>query len=358
MGTSIMDTLQPDAWLWNDMIEEFRSLGGTADNVVQRLGRYGYGLFPQDPAKPVDIHVPAKLLIPKRWIRENGPDLVIDEQAGFDARIRAFFTRYQREFSWGREGRQSALEWIAKFEGLPEKIKLYLREIMGRRFPQHKLAEEHALDWFLASRYVGYHGEQSVMPVVELINHLPTADYIDTRDGVRVRGMYADEVSVRYNMDDSLQCFFEFGFVSPELWAFSLPVTVRNVYGTTLIVRTETKKRQGPVGVQSHLPTLESTDQGIVISHLLMGHALMPQLPRSIFRRILSGFSPEQADEVFQIIARINIRLLLKLLDDLEGHEEPICQELRAVVRLQLSALAESFGARDLATLPILATRT
>lgn len=358
VSTDAMDSPRPKTWSWDEMIEEFRALGGTAENVVQRVGQYGYGLFPIDPGKPVDIHVPDKLLIPHRWIRESGPDLIIDEKAGFDSRTQAFFTRYQREFSWGREGRQSALAWIAKVESLPQPVKLHLRQIMGRRFPKHNLGEEHALNCFLATRYVGYRGELCAMPVIELINHAVNANSFDTSDGIRVRGTYAEEVRVRYNVDDPLQCFFEFGFVSPEMWAFSLPITLRNVFGTTLIVRTETNKRQGPDGVLKHLPTLEHTDQGIVISHILMGHALMPQLPRSIFRRILPQLSPEQADEVFQLIARINIRLLVKLLDELEGHEEPICRELRAVVRLQLSVLAESFGARDLATLSIPAPKT
>jgi hypothetical protein len=348
MSTDIPVIGRTESWSWDEMIDEFRALGGTADNVVQREGRFGYGLFPIDPTKPVDIHVPDKLLVPNKWVRENGPDLIIDEQAGFDDRTRAFFTRYQREFSWGREGRQSALTWIESIESLPEQVKLYLREIMGRRFPQHKLGEEHALSRFLATRYVGYRGELCVMPIVELLNHIPTANYFDTRDGIRVRGTHAGEVCIRYNMDDALQCFFEFGFVSPEMWAFSLPITVRNVFGMTLILGTDTNKRQGSGGELSQLPILERTDQGIAISHVLMGHATMPQLPRSIFRRIFPKLSSEQADELFQLIARINIRLLVKLLDELEGHDETICRELRAVIRLQLSALAESFGARDL----------
>ena len=33
---------------WDDMIAEFRALGGTADNIVQAKGPLGRGIFPID----------------------------------------------------------------------------------------------------------------------------------------------------------------------------------------------------------------------------------------------------------------------------------------------------------------------
>ncbi len=335
------------------MIEEFRVLGGTADNVVQRAGLHGYGLFPINPTKPVDVHVPENLLIPKKWVREDGTDLVVDEASGMNARTRAFFTRYQRTFSWGREGRQDALSWLEQVEGLPETIRRCLREKMGVILPQDKPGPEDVLARFIATRDISYRNDLMIMPVVELINHAPHATGYDIRDGVRVKGMHADEVFVRYDGgdSDSLMRFFSHGFVCDEKMALSLPLVFRDLIGATLIVRHNVMTRQGTKGVGALLPTVENTEQGIVISHLLLGSTSRPRVPRSIFRRILPRLSPEQADEAFQRIVSANIRILVDVLDVLDRHDSLFCRQLRAAVRLQLRALADSYGARDLDTL-------
>ena len=54
--------------LWEDMLEEFRVLGDTADNVCLKEGRYGRGLFPVDPSKRVKIHIPDSLLVEPKYV--------------------------------------------------------------------------------------------------------------------------------------------------------------------------------------------------------------------------------------------------------------------------------------------------
>jgi hypothetical protein len=330
-------------------------LGGTADNVVQRAGPYGYGLFPIDSTKPVDIHVPETLLIPIKWVREDGPDLVTDEEFGSDARIREFFTRYQRAFSWGRDGRRSALSWFELIASLPEEIRRHLDGKLGLNLPQEERGAGHGLSRFLATRSIIYHDEPILMPVLELVNHAPHMRGFDTcGDGVRVRGVFTDEILVCYSLAcDSLGRFVDYGFVCDEKKVFSLPLRFHEVFGTRLVILRQTEKRQGPSGVPLLLPTVESTAQGIVISHVQLGNEFMPRVSRSIFRRILPQFSPEQADEAFERIRAANIHILVNLLGELEGRDSQSCSQLRAVVRMQVSALAGSFGVRDLDTLPV-----
>ena len=44
---------------WDDMLDEFRALGGTADNIQLGQGQFGRGLFPIDPGAPIAILGPA-----------------------------------------------------------------------------------------------------------------------------------------------------------------------------------------------------------------------------------------------------------------------------------------------------------
>ena len=48
---------------WNFLIFEFRRLGGIADNVCQKEGKYGRGIFPVDPNLKARIFTPSKLLV-------------------------------------------------------------------------------------------------------------------------------------------------------------------------------------------------------------------------------------------------------------------------------------------------------
>ena len=55
--------------LWDDMLDEFRALGGTADNICLKEGPFGRGLFPRDPSKPIRIHIPENLLVDLKHVR-------------------------------------------------------------------------------------------------------------------------------------------------------------------------------------------------------------------------------------------------------------------------------------------------
>ena len=98
-GTFRVDQSGSD--LWDDMLEEFRALGGTAENICLKNGRFGRGLFPVDPAKPISVRIPDSLLVePKHVSVENGA-FRLDAHAPVGAREKSFLENYQRDFSWG-----------------------------------------------------------------------------------------------------------------------------------------------------------------------------------------------------------------------------------------------------------------
>ena len=58
---------------WDFLISEFRRLGGIADNVCQREGKYGRGIFPINSSLPARIFTPSQLLVKKEdiYLEEN-----------------------------------------------------------------------------------------------------------------------------------------------------------------------------------------------------------------------------------------------------------------------------------------------
>ena len=75
---------------WEELLDEFRALGGTADNVRLGYGEYGRGLFPVDPAKPVAVRIPDNLLVPAEDMIFTGGALRVGPKAKTGERERAW----------------------------------------------------------------------------------------------------------------------------------------------------------------------------------------------------------------------------------------------------------------------------
>ena len=87
---------------WDFLLYEFRRLGGIADNVCQKEGNYGRGIFSINPNLRSRIFTPSHLMIKKKDICLEEDQLRIKNQQEYSQEIRDFFNYYQDNFSWGR----------------------------------------------------------------------------------------------------------------------------------------------------------------------------------------------------------------------------------------------------------------
>ena len=77
--------------LWDEMLEEFRALGGTVENVRLGQGALGRGLFVIDPGRPFLVRIPESLLVNvSDIVFENGV-LKVAAGANVGARERKFY---------------------------------------------------------------------------------------------------------------------------------------------------------------------------------------------------------------------------------------------------------------------------
>src|SRR5579864_4148845 len=135
---------------WDDMIAEFRALGGTADNIVQASGPFGRGIFPIDRDKPVRLHVPQNLLVPESDIEFVEGQIGIKDSAGIGQPEREFFEKYQQAFSWGI-ARSDCAEHVAGMKSLPPELSTEMSGPSGldRQFDE---GEDPVGQWYLQSR--------------------------------------------------------------------------------------------------------------------------------------------------------------------------------------------------------------
>ncbi|MEI9932551.1 MAG: hypothetical protein WDM89_18940 [Rhizomicrobium sp.] len=326
------------------MITMFRGLGGIADNVTQKDGPFGRGLFPIDPAKRVRLHLPRNLLVPLEDAAFENDRLIIRSAAEMAGPERAFFDNYQEAFSWNAEGRAAAFAYIKSLDDLPSDV----RQLLSEKFSVAPLSAEGSLEdraqrWFLDSRKMKLDGRYFLMPVIELLNHAPHGVPFDVTDGIKVEGAFSGEAFARYSIVDPFGMFQAYGFASPEQMCFSFPMT-HDKSAITINRDIDLNLKVGDFYIPEY--TIE-TDR-IVISCMMIGSAKFPRLSRGIFRHVLEQAGRSNADEVFDLILHTNRTKLFHLLEILEPHEGGLIPVLRKMVRYQLEAMSHCIGARNL----------
>ena len=325
---------------WNDLVEEFRNFGGRAENVIQRDGPFGRGLFPIDPSQPIDLMVPRPLLVPAENVELQNGAAVIKDDSAFPTGYADWFRRYQTSLSWGAEGEVSVTRFETGLIHLPDNVREILNQLNLYQSEYRltgKTLQDSMLRRFLNSRCLGRRGKLLVMPMVELVNHSPKAKNWEVKPdgGVGVSGTHDGEVLVKYSNTDPLRRLMEFGFNVQEPLGFSLSLKIRH-RGQLVVV-------QGGGGRHwFRPPALKQEDKRLVVQQPLLGCQEHPRIPLTLF---LSACQHD-GQELFEKIHQANTLALVELLRHLEAIPGEISSMLRLGCLNQLTALSHHIGHR------------
>jgi hypothetical protein len=327
------------AWTFEEMLDDFRALGGVADNIGRRQGAHGWAIHSVDPAQPVHLNVPPRLLAPRDRIRFEAGVLGIEKDSGLGQREIAFLERYYAEFSWGGGGRESVEAFERALDGLPKPA----RDLLAGDFKAPWLFKgtgpARTELRFLNSRAGERHGTNVMIPIVELVNHAPEgADYA-LENGVGISGRFDGEVLAAYRHWDAFQIFAGWGFASPEPRALSLPVFVK-LEARTLVVW----RRLDLVPDASKVVPPVSGKRGrfLDVPFLLLGDRDRPELPRALFAAGMKAVGEPDTGPLFNEILGLNRERFARLAASVDGHDDEGSKLLREVCRLQLEALAHN----------------
>ena len=331
-------------WTWDEMIEEFRALGGIADNVHLGTGPLGRGLFALDAARPAHIHVPSNLLFDaENIIFENGM-LRVKGKSKTPTREEKFFEAFENTFSWGAGGRSDCEAKIKLFDSVPEPIV----KLITTEFVKNNLFRGHGPDAaekrFTASRKIRIKDGRSVlMPVLELANHDVSGKPFTFSSGLSLKGVFTSEILARYNVTDPLGAFFTWGFPSNSFHAYSLPLSLSS--GTRKLIIKRDMSEKELLG-KFMAPKISKRDGNIIFSHLMIGNAKYPRLAKGTFYRLMRDMEAPNVEELFDRIQSANITRFVKLLLEIEKYEGPSTSALRKMALLQLEAISHCIGAR------------
>jgi hypothetical protein len=329
------------AYTWDEMIAEFRALGGTADNIVQASGPLGRGIFPIDRDKPIRLHVPENLLIPSSDIEFVEGRIGIKDSTGIGQPEREFFEKYQQAFSWGIARAECATH-IEAIRRLPPDVAEALNVPDGL---ERKIREGQDLagTWYLQSRCIKAKNTLCVMPVMELVNHGIGVPGYNCDKGVFIEGQFSDEVLVRYFEGDPLAIFLSFGFASPERRAFSLPASRKGPRELIIKRNINFESKRGTFSV----PTFKVENDKVTLSCMMIGRMEAPRLSKGLFVSIMKEAGTPNPEAQFDSILRENRLKFLKLLGLVEPVHGQLGQTLRTMIRYQLEAMSHCVGMRD-----------
>ena len=329
---------------WHAFLDEFRGFGGRAENVMQRKGALGMGVFPIDSSKPVDLFVPDELLVPIDNITLLDGDVVIEDESAFPEGYGDWFRRYQASYSWGAEGRECTEAFEEGLKALPENVQTLLKRHgiynAERRFPGEE-PEQEMLKRFLLTRAISRKGRSVIMPMIDLVNHSPNAKAYDTdNDGIGVAGLQEGEVLVRYNIYDPIGRLIAYGFNCSEPVAFSVRCQFLHQERKVLV-------RPGVSKTPFQPCKIEIVNEQLVVTQPLLGSARAPKIPRTLFIQACAGHQNINANELYDQIQQFNTIAMVNILQSLEDNNEPVAKQLRTGCLDQLTALSSHIGQRD-----------
>ena len=330
---------------WRELVEEFISFGGTADNVIQREGSLGLGLFPIDPSKPVELHVPDQLLVATDNLELREGAIVLKDASDYPKGFGDWYQRFQADYSWGAEAQDSIRTFEEGLKALPDKVRILLRNLgvanIESRFSGVNV-EQDIFNRFIATRRINRNDRTWLMPLIELVNHSPRQPSWGMSDeGITVKGTYEDEILVRYSVADPLRRLFQYGFNCKEPHGFSARVQVMH--------RSKTIVVKGAVNYKPlSLPDIEISGDTLTINSVMIGSRDQPRIPRSIFKKALTKIEGIEPDELFDQIRQRNQHGLIQVLRGVEYEGGAVTELVRTACRDQLVAIGFHMGSREI----------
>ncbi len=276
---------------WNDLLIEFRELGGVAENICLRNGEYGRGVFPIEEKKQSLILVPESLLIETKDVFLENGEIRIKESVHKTKKIIDFFYNYQRNFGWATSAKKEKEDFENELKTLPKKVLEFLaiRNILNLSERHKGRWEECILKVYIDSRSFKLREKEYIVPILELVNHSSKKksikfgqDNISTIRSPNERG----EILMNYGLTTPLQRLFQYGFLSSECYSFA----PNFIYSSNLILKKITC--QGDIRFSDEL-LMEETDDNYILKCLPLGNFYNPEQPYLYFKELFKNHIEE-----------------------------------------------------------------
>ncbi len=324
---------------WNFLLSEFRRLGGIADNVCQKEGEYGRGIFSVDPSLKARIFTPSKLLVKKDDIYLKDNKLRIKKDKEYNQEIRNFFNFYQDNFSWGSGGKETT-------ELFEKELSLFnsnLKELI-KKYALVDLEERHQGNWenviknqFLNARGVKFRNSSVIAPVWELVNHkVKSLNFIINKEGISTPNYPTSNCEIRFAYNDMspLNRFFSYGFFSEETIVFSIPFSmIINDFDIHISCKGKSLKDDSM--------KIARSGNKIILEGLPIADVNHSRLPYDYFNEITKRIDGiDLTKDLLLRIFELNISIRRKILDESQLIDNEVSKMLTKVMLYEINLIS------------------
>ncbi len=324
---------------WDFLLSEFRRFGGIADNVCQKEGKYGRGIFSVNPSLRTRIFTPSKLMVKKDDIYLEDNKLRIKKDTEYNQEIRNFFNFYQDNFSWGSGGRETTVlfeKGLSLFNpNLNKLIKAYALVDLEER---HKgLWTNIIVKQFLNARVVNFKNSSVIVPLWELVNHsVISLPFIISEKGISTPNYPTvnGEIRFSYNNISPLKRFFSYGFFSEESIIFSIPFSI-NIEDLGIHISCKGNS------LKDDSMKIERSGNKIILEGLPIADANHPRLPYDYFDEFLRRIDHINIPKDLLLrIFELNISIRKKILDESQLIENDVSDTLTKVLHYEINLIS------------------
>ncbi len=323
---------------WDFLLSEFRKLGGIADNICQKEGEYGRGIFSVDPSLQSRIFTPSKLLIKVDDIYLEDNKLRIKKDRKYDEEIRNFFNFYQDNFSWAHGGKETT----ELFEKGLSLFNSNLKELI-KKYAAVDIDERHKGKWdsviktlFLNARAIRFRDENVIAPVWELVNHkVRSLPFITTLEGISTPNYPAlkSELRFSYNNIGTIKRFFAYGFYCEETIVFSVP------FELTFYPSKVTFCCKGN-NLNDDSMKIEKSNNKIILDGLPIFDVNHPKLPFHYFEEVLRRIGDiDIPQDLLSKIFQLNISIRKQIIDESQLTNNLVSNTLIKVMNYEIDLI-------------------
>lgn len=304
---------------FQDLLGRFTALGGIAENICQREGEYGRGIFPVDSSRRAKIMTPKNLLIDRDDVCISRDEIYVKDSSQFSSKDKNFI-ELNYNYAWRDGGNVCAAEFLKYVSMMPESVK---NQLLGCGFIGKDLLnscpdESGVLKRFIDERVVSFEGNSVLASIWDLVNHSSFSPPLRiTSYGVETPPIEPslEEILHKYSGKNSpIGMWKKYGFACDCVFAYSIPFNI-NIGSKALAIRCA-----GQLGLGPKEKTIYSIDGDILSIKSLPVGCLSISLPKENFKSILFsvGLSADVANRLFPKIREVNLKARRDLIDSLQ----------------------------------------
>ncbi|WP_269623713.1 hypothetical protein [Prochlorococcus marinus] len=324
---------------WDILLSEFRRLGGIADNICQKEGEYGRGIFSVNPILRARIFTPSKLLIKKDDIYLEDNKLRIKKDKDYNQEIRNFFNFYQDNFSWGSGGKETTELFEKGLSLFNSNLKTLIK-----KYTLINLEERHKGIWdnviknqFLNARAVNFKNSLVIAPIWDLVNHkVRSMPFIITEEGISTPNYPATNSEIRYSYNNisPIKRFFSYGFFSEESIVFSIPFSI-NIENIGIHISCK------GMGLSNDSMKIERSGDNIILEGLPIADVNHPRLPYNYFDEIIRRIDHMNIPQDFLLkIFELNISIRNQIIYESQLINNEVSKELTKVMNYEINLIS------------------